>query len=205
MTGKNDVTNIINSAQSDLTDLEVKIQEKLDFYKKNHVRIERPNWDKIFIQMATDISKKSIDAQTKVGSVIVNKFNHVMACGYNSFVSGIDDEVLPNIRPHKYIWMIHSEINAILSCEHRPVGCTIYVTGRPCLQCLQFIAQSGITKIVWDSSLQISMNIATEIEFEIMKRLLKHKLEIVEYKSSESPIIGQYSYQETGFANINQR
>ena len=65
---------------------------------------------------------------------------------------GIDDSLLPNVRPEKYEFMIHSEISAILTCarQGRPTkGMTIYVTGMPCLRCLQYIHQAGIKKVIY--------------------------------------------------------
>lgn len=113
--------------------------------------------------------------------MIVNQDKHIVACGYNSFVAGIDDTALPNVRPFKYNFILHSEINSILACEHRPVNCAIYVTGFPCLHCLQVIAQSGITEIVWDSSKKIAMLEEQKVDLEIMKELLKNKVKIREY------------------------
>lgn len=110
----------------------------------------RPSWDHTFMTMAYELAKRSHDCQTQHGSIIV-KDNKILGTGYNGFIRGIDDEKLPNTRPDKYPWMIHSEINALLNCEHRPVGATIYVTGHPCLHCYQCLYQAGISTIIYDA------------------------------------------------------
>lgn len=101
--------------------------------------------------MAYELAKRSHDCQTQHGSIIINDRNQILGTGYNGFIKGIDDSKLPNTRPKKYPWMIHSEVNALLNCEHRPVGATIYVTGHPCLHCYQCLYQAGIARIIYDA------------------------------------------------------
>lgn len=110
----------------------------------------RPTWHHTFMSIAYEMAKRSHDAQTQHGSVII-KNNRILSTGYNGFIRGIDDEVLPNTRPEKYPWMVHSEVNALLNCEHRPEGATIYITGHPCLNCYQCMIQAGIAEIIYDA------------------------------------------------------
>ena len=109
--------------------------------------MSRPSWDVYFLNLAKVISERSHDPHTKHGCLIV-KDNRPLGFGYNGFPKGMDDESLPLTRPEKYPWMIHSEINALASCEHRPIGATAYITGPPCHNCLITMYQFGITKIV---------------------------------------------------------
>lgn len=126
-----------------------KQKENKSMNNQDHIKT-RPSWDHTFMTMAYEIAKRSHDCQTQHGSIIV-KDNKILASGYNGFIRGIDDSKLPNTRPEKYPWMIHSEINALLNCEHRPVGATIYVTGHPCLHCYQCLYQAGISTIIYDA------------------------------------------------------
>lgn len=147
-------------------------------YDNGHVDICRPSWDEFFLKIAYDVSERSSDSQTHCGAVIVDSSHHILSVGYNGFIADIDDSWLPNTRPDKYPWMIHAEINAILNCEHRPRGATIYVTGHPCLACYQYICQAGISKIVYDINHSIVMvDDKMKEDLEIIKYLTRHKVE----------------------------
>jgi len=56
------------------------------------------NWDEYFFELCETVSKKSKDANTKVGCVIVDEHNRVVSTGYNSFPAGVDDEFWPKDR-----------------------------------------------------------------------------------------------------------
>src|SRR3972149_3706155 len=80
---------------------------------KSHLKHDRPSWDKYFLSLAIEVSKRSSDAQSQFGCVIVNEQHHIIGVGYNGFIAGIEDYILPNTRPDKYPFMLHSEINAL--------------------------------------------------------------------------------------------
>jgi len=113
-----------------------------------HIHIERPDWDEYYLEIAFAVSKRSIDSQTKCGCVITNRKHQPLGFGYNSFVRDIDDNVLPNVRPDKYPFMIHSELNAIFNCTSKPENGIAYITAPPCPHCLQSLWQAGIREIV---------------------------------------------------------
>lgn len=149
-------------------------------YKYKEER-ERISWDEYFIDMAFKVAKRSHDPQTQCGAIIVSKSREVLATGYNGFVGGINDEILPNLRPEKYLWMIHAEHNAILNCAKNGVklkGATIYVTGPPCIYCLQYIYQSGIDEIIHGGMTTKGKYEDHSIEQEIFKELVKGKLSV---------------------------
>ena len=101
-----------------------------------------------FMKVALTVAKRSPDAQTQVGAVVVNPEGRILSTGYNGFPRDIDYSLLPNTRPDKHRWMMHAERNAIAWCEHRPVGCTIYSSSETCIDCLFACWQHGITKII---------------------------------------------------------
>lgn len=145
---------------------------------------KRPTWDNTFMTMAYTIAKRSHDSQTQHGCIIV-KDKKILGAGYNGFVHGIDDLMLPNTRPGKYQWMIHSEINALLNCEHRPIGATVYVTGHPCLHCYQCMYQAGISTIIYDSrpernAVMINEEMMTDIK--LFEHLISGKIKKVAYE-----------------------
>lgn len=112
----------------------------------------RPSFDEYFMRIAFDVSLRSDDPDIKHGSVIVNNSNHIIGTGYNNTIRGANPNLIPyNNRDLKRLWQIHSEENAILNCTVNPQnigGAKIYVTGLPCVNCLQRIINFGITEIV---------------------------------------------------------
>lgn len=75
----------------------------------------------------------------------------MLGTGYNSFPREVDNTKLPNVRPDKYPWMIHSEENAVSNCVHSPreydEGGIAYVTGLCCFPCTRHLWQNGVTKV----------------------------------------------------------
>jgi len=113
---------------------------------------ENPNridWDEYFMELAFLVRKRSPDAQTQHGAVIVDQNNRIVSTGYNGFPSGGPDNLIPNLRPEKYDFIIHAEMNSILAAKQDLSGCTIYVTGTPCKSCFLHILGSGISSVVF--------------------------------------------------------
>lgn len=132
------------------------------------------NWDELFIKMAFLVSEKSKDPSTKVGCVLVDKDNTVLATGFNGFPRGVDEEYevmtpvdgYPQIvysekkliedrwaRPAKYSWIEHAERNAIYNAARKGVkiaGARAYLNWepQPCADCCRGLIQAGITEIV---------------------------------------------------------
>lgn len=130
----------------------MKSPEKLSSYmqtiSKHIKKTDRPSWAEYFISMAKLASTRSADAETQHGCVIVDNKNRVIGVGYNSFPANMPDDSLPNMRPHKYKWMVHAERNALANCTLRPENCTAYITGPPCLDCAKALYQEGIRHFV---------------------------------------------------------
>jgi len=110
------------------------------------------DWDRRFFDLANYISKWSKDRSTQVGAVIVDKNKVVLSMGYNGFCRGIDDNIEKyHNRPEKYKWTEHAERNAIYNAARQGsslIGCTIYTSLYPCMDCARGIVQSGIVKVV---------------------------------------------------------
>jgi dCMP deaminase len=116
--------------------------------KENVEPVEVPSWDEYFMSMAILAASRSPDSQWQVGSVIVNEDKHIIGVGYNGFPRGMPDDIIPNVRPYKYDWVLHSERNALANCTEIPKGSTLYTNGKPCLECLKACYQSGIKDFV---------------------------------------------------------
>lgn len=124
----------------------------MDKYKGLYQEVQVPSWDEYFMKIAIDISTRSPDAQTKHGCVIIDGNKHILGTGYNAPAKGIDITKIPNVRPLKYPFFIHSEVNALLNMSvspHSTGGIIVYVTGTPCISCLSCLINSNAKEIVY--------------------------------------------------------
>jgi len=112
----------------------------------------RPNFDLWFMTLAFVVSQRSLDPNTKHGTVVVDNSNAILTVGYNSPPRGCVDEAVPLTSPEKYDWMSHSEINAIANAAKTGTAInnsTFYVTGPPCVVCFRSILNSGAKRLVY--------------------------------------------------------
>lgn len=141
---------------------------------------ERPDWQSWFMSLASLVALRSPDPSTKHGAIIADSFNRVLGVGYNGFPRGGDDSVYPRTRPEKYLYIVHAEPNAVSNCVVRPEGATIYVTGRPCPQCMACMVQAGIKKIVYG---QIGSTCVDEATWNASNLIATtHGIELMEYE-----------------------
>ena len=112
----------------------------------------RPTKIDNYMEMALTVAKRSHDAETKVGAVLVsNKSGAIMATGFNGFVRGANDDSLPCTRPLKYEFILHAEENLIANCARHGISmddCTLVCTLSPCKHCMRLMINCGITKVV---------------------------------------------------------
>lgn len=107
------------------------------------------NWIDFYMGLAFAVARKSPDIESKHGCFLVDPKNRPLGFGFNGFPREADSIGLPVTRPDKYMWMYHSERNAIANCEHRPEGATCYITGECCNDCLYALWQSGVKKVIY--------------------------------------------------------
>lgn len=143
----------LNIMRGSLTDTEFfEYCRKCFLYQYDVSKIERPTFDEYFLNIAFNVSLRSDDPNIRHGAVIVNRQNHIIGTGYNATIRGSDKSKIPyNIRDKKRLWMIHAEENAILNCTVNPLtigGAKLYVTGLPCVNCLQRVINFGIFEII---------------------------------------------------------
>ncbi len=136
------------------------------------------DWDQYFMLQAMVASFKSKDPSTKVGAVFVDEFNHQITMGYNGFVAGINENMLPwgketsvSIEHQKYAYVVHAEANAILHSPRSLEGSTAYVTLFPCHECAKLLASSKIKEIVYlsDKHCHTESNRISKRIFDMMK------------------------------------
>jgi dCMP deaminase len=134
-------------------------------------------WDEYFLEMALVVAKKSKDRSTKVGAVIVGPANEVRGTGFNGIPRGMDDDVpVRHERPHKYMYFVHAEENAICTAARNGVsllGCTIYCTAPPCSSCARGIIQSGITKVCFPIDHPFAEHEGWTLNFEAAREMLE--------------------------------
>ena len=123
------------------------------FLKSFEPPINRPNFTEYFLIIAFDLSLRSDDPNIRHGAVITTMNNNIIGTGYNGTIQGSDLTKIPiNIRDKKRKYMIHAEENAILNCMSNPKtigGAKLYVTGLPCVNCLQRIINFNIKEIYY--------------------------------------------------------
>lgn len=111
-------------------------------------------WVYRFLDLARHISTWSKDPSTQCGAVIVRPDKTVASVGFNGFPRGVTDrsDLLEN-REEKYKRVVHAEVNAVLHCAARPVGCTLYTwppgVGPTCERCATVVIQSGISQVIY--------------------------------------------------------
>jgi dCMP deaminase len=113
------------------------------------------SWEEYFMALAQLAAKRSKDPNSQVGACIVSPDHHIVSLGYNGWPIGINEDDLPWEREGdpldtKYVYVVHSEANAILNAHGQQLkGCDIYTTLFPCNECTQLIIQAGIKKVIY--------------------------------------------------------
>ena len=111
---------------------------------------KQEKYDKLYLDIATRVSKMSHATRKKVGAVIV-KDGNTISFGWNGRVAGADncceDEngvTLPDV--------IHAEQNALYKLarsSESAVGSVLYCTLSPCVTCALGIIQAGVSRVVY--------------------------------------------------------
>jgi len=113
--------------------------------------------DRVYINIAENVSVLSYCERKKVGCIIV-KGNNILSMGYNGTPTGMDNEC-EDIRYKKGTpyastcwYVLHAESNAIAKVANSTNNCfgsTLYTTMSPCRECAKLIIQAGIQRVVY--------------------------------------------------------
>jgi len=159
-------------------------------------------WNKYFIEMIEYVASKSKDRSTKVGAIITDQDNIIVATGFNGFPRGVDDDMSQrHERPAKYSFTEHAERNAIYAAARKGItlsGCKIYISWFPCCDCARGIIQSGIVEVYidardflnkktywderWYDQMVDSVDMLTEAEVGIYMWSDKHTKKVRDYR-----------------------
>lgn len=120
--------------------------------------MERPDFDKIFMELAINIARRSHCVKRHVGAVLT-KETRIISIGYNGPPAGTHncDEEWPETgceldSKGSCSLALHAEQNALLYAVKNNTnveGSTIYLTLTPCLACARMILSMGIKRVIY--------------------------------------------------------
>jgi len=155
-------------------------------------KIKKPSFDAIYMDLATNLSKRSHCVKMKVGAVIT-KDSRIISLGYNGPPAGTyncDEEWSQDgcERSEKggCSLALHAEENAILYAAKNKVALentTLYVTLSPCLPCARMIFTTGIKKVLYLNSYAEYKGLKSD---EGVDFLTKFGVEVIHYKIKKS-------------------
>lgn len=134
------------------------------------IPLERPSFQKIYLDLAFKLAERSTCLRLKVGTVITSTdFRKVLAVGYNGNATGLhngcDREEPGNCG------CLHSEENAVINCDApRMVEKIVFVTHLPCVQCAKRLINLGNVRKVFyghDYRIKDSLKLLTSVGIEI--------------------------------------
>jgi dCMP deaminase len=124
--------------------------------------VQRTDWDTTWLRVADVVSHRSLCVRARVGAVIVDPSNRIVATSYNGPPAGFEHHELPCTRwcprsqstttlttDYSDCPSLHAEANALSVCDRSMrEGGTIYVTSDICIPCAKLIANSGLDRVV---------------------------------------------------------
>lgn len=111
---------------------------------------QTPPRDDRYMALAIVLAGFSKDPRTQMGAYIVTPENEPRGAGYNGPSKRINDNKINWARESgKNDLIAHAEENALEYANGPVEGCTIYVTGHPCKECMDILGRKGIKKIIY--------------------------------------------------------
>lgn len=152
--------------------------------------MNKPTFDEIYMDLATNLSKRSHCVKMKVGAVLT-KDTRIVSLGYNGPPAGTHncdiewpEEGCPRDSKGSCSLALHAEQNAILYATKNNVGIegsTLYVTLSPCIACARVIFTLKIKKVIYMNSYAEYKGIKSDEGVDFLK---KFGVEVVQYKRS---------------------
>ena len=120
--------------------------------------MDRPDFDKIFMELAINIARRSHCVKRHVGAVLT-KETRIISIGYNGPPAGTHncDEEWPEEGCERdsrgsCSLALHAEQNALMYAVKNNAnveGSTLYLTLTPCLACARMILSMGIKRVIY--------------------------------------------------------
>lgn len=120
----------------------------------------RPSIDQTMLNVARVIAERSTCVRRKVGAVITDLDDRIIATGYNGVATGAvhctktpcAGANLPSGQGLNLCEAIHAEQNALVACDVR-FAHTLYCTTEPCVACTKLIlATRSIKRVVFSEA-----------------------------------------------------
>ena len=114
-----------------------------------HEDLKKKKLDKVYLNIAKEISSLSYCKRSKVGAVIV-KDDNIISFGYNGTPAGVDN--CCEREDVTVAEVVHAEMNAILKAAksgYSVDNSTLYLTLSPSVDCAKLILQSGIKRVLY--------------------------------------------------------
>lgn len=154
--------------------------------------MSRPHIHDYFMSMAVLVSTLGTCARRKVGAVLVNKHNHVIATGYNGVASGMRHCIEHHCPGAKHpsgqglddCEALHAEQNALLQCRDAYEIDTAYVTASPCVTCIKLLLNTSCIYVIFSERYP---------GFEKVKELWERPL--INYKAETASATGRHMIQ----------
>jgi dCMP deaminase len=117
----------------------------------------RPSSIEYFLMMASLVSIRGTCPRRRVGCVLVDKFNHVLATGYNGVPASLPhciDHPCPGagLRSGEGLekcLSIHAEQNALLQCRDCQIIESCFCTDSPCITCTKLLLNTSCKRIIF--------------------------------------------------------
>lgn len=117
----------------------------------------RPSVDQYFMSLVDVVSSRGSCIRRKVGCILVNSRNQVLATGYNGPPSGLPncvDEPCSGAECKSGEGLdkcqaVHAEQNALLQCHNVYEIDTAYCSCAPCIHCVKLLMNTSCKRIVF--------------------------------------------------------
>jgi dCMP deaminase len=114
--------------------------------------VDRISLDRMYMEIAKVVSRRSTCKRKKVGAIIV-KDKQILSEGYNGTPAGWRTNCCEDESGSTKDVVLHAESNAITKLAkstNSAEGGTIYCTLQPCLSCSKLVHQAGIVRVVYE-------------------------------------------------------
>jgi len=155
--------------------------------------MNKPSFGHIFMNLATDLAKRSHCVKAQVGAVLC-KDTRIISIGYNGPPSGTHncDEEWPGVgcaRDSKgsCSLALHAEENAILYAVKngtRLDGATLYSTLSPCIACARLIYSAGVKHVYYKHSYAEYKGLSSDEGVDFLNRFGVKTEKLVEEESN---------------------
>jgi dCMP deaminase len=108
-----------------------------------------------FMDIAKAVARRSSCLSRQVGCILVDKYDHILATGYNGPPRGVKHcETCLRLEPGRDLYKcqaVHAEMNALLQCKDVNSIRHVFITVNPCEVCLRMLANTAVKSIFCDS------------------------------------------------------